>query len=176
MQLVLVYTRSLLLTTWSNFALVHCVRVLNRCQLQAASDARNKEALALEGAVAELGAKLRASQQSADEMRALVARAETELERLRAQLKRSADELDAANALHARAVSILVCSFLHCTALLQRQRAPAPLTCASTHCTRIDPNLELNSTQCSRHPNYCLLAHACPPIMLHNSLIATPVY
>lgn len=60
----------------------------------------------MESTIAELGAKLKSSQQGADEMRSLVARAETELERMRAQLKRASDELDAANAQHARAVSI----------------------------------------------------------------------
>ena len=82
-------------------------------QLQASYEARNMEALAMEGAIAELGTRLKASQQSADEMRALVARAEAELERLRSQLKRSADELDAANALHARAVSTPAARSLH---------------------------------------------------------------
>lgn len=84
--------------------MLYVVRVLNPFQLQASYEARNKEALAMESALAELGAKLKASQQSAEEMRGLVARAESELEHMRAQLKRAADELDAANALHARAV------------------------------------------------------------------------
>lgn len=78
----------------------------HRLQLQASYEARNREALAMESTIAELGAKLKSSQQGADEMRSLVARAETELERMRAQLKRASDELDAANAQHARAVSI----------------------------------------------------------------------